>query len=533
MIEQKTTSSELAALLEQHLEEIANSWAEKGYQIASFFPSEGWLDDLRASMTTGLRALIDVLTTGSCASLKTYLVDVSVTCLRSGFENCEATEAMLLCKDAVMAVIRREVVDTDTVWAMISELDTCLRLMVGHFNTLYIAETNRNLREQHEQIVSMLRIGAGDPESIDIDEVLRQVAEGIMAAVETDHCDFYLMDEAQNRLIPKCGVSKSPLSPEARQAFLSQPPDLTTDAFYRELVQRKQPLVAYNAQIDSRVNKEVVEAMGARSVLAVPLVANDRVFAVAATGTFQEYRTFTDEQIELAWDFARAATLVLENARLRQQNRQMAALEERERLAREIHDNLAQTLGILRLQASNIDDLVHRGQFEQAHIFLDEMKKTAAEAHVDAREAIFGLRHSASSASEFLPTLRTYLERFRATCGIEAQLVVRNETDLVLPGAAVIQLTRVIQEALTNVRKHARAHAAWVRLEQDDGQLSVMIEDDGEGFDLAEVSRKASGGVGLQIMRERAESLGGVLHIDTEPGKGTRIVAQIPLSSRN
>jgi signal transduction histidine kinase len=529
MTNQKAITDNLAALLEQHTEEIAASWAEKTYRNARFRPGELWLDVLRTSTTLGLRSVIDALRTGSYASLEVYLADLSTACLRSGFESGGATESLLLLKEAVLTVISRYAFGPRDVWAVISELDVCLRWAVRHFNTLYAAETNRCLREQHKHIASMLKMGEQVADSVDMDEVFRHVAQGVINATQTEHCDFYLVDEDQQRLIPKVGVSKSPLPEMVIQHFLDHSLNVANEPFFREILERKEPAVCENAQADARTNKTVTGLMGTKSVLAVPLVAHHRVLALAITGTFHSYRTFTEEQIELAWDVARAATLVIENAQLHQQSRHIATLEERERLAREIHDNLAQSLGILKLQASNVNELLGRGQFEQAQTFLTEMVKTATEAHTDAREAIFGLRNSASSASELLPTLRAYLDKFRSDYDIDVHLAAPDEAAIALPNTAVIQLTRVIQEMLTNVRKHANARAVWVRLERDDANLSVTVEDDGQGFDLAEVLNKECGGVGLQIMRERAESLDGHLQIDTQPGKGTRVTAQIPL----
>ena len=529
MIDQNTTAQTLAGLIEDHLGEIIQSWEERVGRSASFSPGE--LRHTAFNPSTSLRAIVSDLRIGKYTALSTCLTQLSTTCWQRGFTNGEMTESLLLCRDAILPIIRRHAFDIDSIWSMIATLDECLRWMVRYFNMEYEAEANRRLRKQHEYIAAMLRMGVKNSELIDIDEVLRQVAEGIIAAADVDHCSFYMMDERHNRLIPRHGVSKKSPSITSEQYFMNHPPDLTTDLFLGELLERREPLVSYNAQIDPRVDRDLVETMGTKTVLAIPLVANDRVLAVALTGTFQDRRAFTDEQIELAWDVTRAAALVIENARLHQQIRHVAALEERERLAREIHDNLAQALSILKLQASNIDDLLRRGQIEQAQAFLAEMKATATEAHTDARETIFGLRHSSSSASEFLSTLCACLDRFRSVSGIDARLVAPDETISTLSTATVIQLTRVIQEALTNVRKHAGADAVVVQLEPSDGHLSVTVEDNGRGFDLDQVTNRGTGGVGLQIMRERAESVGGHLEVHTAPGRGTRVVAQIPLTS--
>lgn len=529
MIDRESATTQLAALLEQHIDEVADAWAQMTYQNASFRPSDSWIDMLRTSAKQGLEAIIETLKTGSYISLKVYLSRLNIVSLKSGFKSSEVTESLLLCKDAIMEVISSGPIESSFVWAMIYELDACLRWIVGHFNTIAAAELNRCLRQQHENIIAMLNISEQATDSIDINVVLEHVAEGIMAAAHVEHCDFYIVDEDRNRLIPTVGTSHSPRPEKLIQAFLNYYPSPTSDPFYQLILEHKQPLVCENAQTDPRVNQAITSQMGTKSILSVPLVANHKVFAIVTTGTFSEYRTFTDEQLELTWDIARAAALVVENAGLHQQNRYMAALEERERLAREIHDNLAQALSILKLQASNIAELIRRGHFDQAQIFAADMVRTASEAHTDAREAITSLRTSVSTVSELMPTIEAYLDKFRKTYSMDVHLAVQDDCPLVLPPTSVVQLTRVIQEALANVRKHAKAHAVSINLQHDTQHLYVTIEDDGQGFEFSKIVQQENGGVGLQIMRERAESLGGHLKIDARPGKGTRIIAQIPL----
>jgi signal transduction histidine kinase/plasmid stabilization system protein ParE len=530
---QTETTQALIPLLDEYLDEVAAAWAALIYLNASFHPGDTWLEELVGSTTYALRTIVEALTTGSYVALKDYLTSLMHACLRSGFENGEVTEALLLCKDALLPLILKTYsTDSDLAWSALSDLNAISRWMVVQFNTLYATETNRHLRAQHEHIVSMLKIGEKSSDSVNIDEVLHQVAEGIMAAIDVEHCDFYLIDESQTRAVAKVGVSRTPHTPEAIQSFLDNPPNLNTDGFYCELMERKKPLITDKAQDDPRVNQTVVQAMGAKTVLAVPLVANDRVLAVAVTGTFRDYRAFTEEQIEMAWDIARAATLVIENTKLHQQIRCMAAIEERARLAREFHDNVAQSLSILKLQASHIEDLLHRGENEQVQEFVVKMKKTATEAHADTRDAIFSLRHSASTVSEFQETLRTYVDRYCRTYEIETELVLCDkEAMAALPTDAVIQLPRIIQEALTNVRKHASASAVRVLLEKTDHHFTVTVEDNGQGFDSSAILSKDCG-VGLQIMRERAESLSGHLEVNSTPGRGTRIIVQVPLPER-
>lgn len=218
-------------------------------------------------------------------------------------------------------------------------------------------------------------------------------------------------------------------------------------------------------------------------------------------------------------------TLHLQNAR------NQATLEERERLAREMHDSLSQALGFLKLKASIIDDLLTRGQISQAQTNLHQVKEVARETYFDVREAIFGLRHLGPPESEFMPALREFLTLYRTHYGVAVILVVDEHCRPSFSPEVSIQLTRIIQEALTNARKHARARLVRVMVEQSDYFWRVAVEDDGQGFDPQRVPRGGQQFLGLHIMRERAESIGAELELYSRPSGGTSVVVRIPIKS--
>ena len=690
MTRQVEMTPDLATLLERHREEIATAWAEMVHQLPDSHYGERSLEELRASTMRGLGAIIEALTTGSYAALETYLTDVSLTRVRMGFDISEVLEALLLLKDVTQPLILRATASSSAVaQEAITQLDACLRWIVGRFGDLFAAEVSRHLQEQQTRTVLMLEMAQAASSSLDLDEVLHHVARGIATAAGVRHCGFYLMDEEQGLLVPRLGTDALP-TPTATQAFLNRPLDpTTTDAFIRQVLDCKEPLTSYDAQTDPRMDNEAARLLGVKSTLAVPFVVKDRVLAVAIVGTFDDYQTFTEEQIELAWGIANAAALAIENARLYeetrrrlaesrslqrvtaallqklsleevleivcteaqrltgamgssvflledgewlqvalsigawlsierlpvkgslagmavrrgepvlsndpasdervyrrwdrelmalltaplrvkgvnigalavtnklegfvqkdvriislfadqaaiaienarlyQQVRYLASLEERDRLAREMHDNLAQALGYLNLKASITEELLSSGQINQAEASLLELKQIAREAYTDVREAIFSLR-TTSSGLEFLPTLQEYLADYRAYYGVDARLVTDNESLAEFPADVGTQIMRIIQEALTNVRKHAATRRAWVRFKQEGDRVCISVEDEGRGFDPAQVTGEGQRYFGLQIMRERAESVGGELALDSRPGQGTWVVIRFPLT---
>ena len=220
--------------------------------------------------------------------------------------------------------------------------------------------------------------------------------------------------------------------------------------------------------------------------------------------------------------------MAIENARLNEQLHSMATLEERERIGRELHDGLAQVLGYLHLKSEAMEGLLSSGQAAEAQVLLHDIQKVAREAYGDVRESILGLRTTITPGVGFIPALTEYLHKFSQQSGICARLVIGDDVEMKFAPVAEIQLLRIIQEALTNVRKHSQASKAWVRFEADEQRAVITVEDDGRGFDPLRVGQDGREHFGLQTMRERAQGIGGTLHISTQPGQGVRVTVQLP-----
>lgn len=210
----------------------------------------------------------------------------------------------------------------------------------------------------------------------------------------------------------------------------------------------------------------------------------------------------------------------------------MATVQERERLAREIHDDLAQAVGYLHLRLKTLENRLERSSQPASLAEVAEMRTVAAKAYEDVRQSIFGLRTMVSKSLGLVPTLTEYLHEFSQRSGIVVDLQVEDDRATQFSPEAEIQLIRIIQEALTNVRKHASARHAWVRFAIDGNMGSVTIADHGAGFPVEALAGDFRDRFGLRTMRERAEGLGGTLEIRSTPGKGTEVVARIPLAEQ-
>lgn len=219
-------------------------------------------------------------------------------------------------------------------------------------------------------------------------------------------------------------------------------------------------------------------------------------------------------------------------AELVEQQQAVATLRERNRVARELHDSVGQLLGFVKMQAQATRELLSHGYLADADRCLKQLGAAAQDLHEDVRDYILGAEVGTSAATSFLPTLEHYLERYSATSGIAVEL----DTDPALRegeafGPAVAsQLLRIIQEALTNVRKHARAHKVRVQLQLENELCAeAIIEDDGAGFDYSQAGREPGQQFGLRIMRERASEIGASVCVRSEPGRGAQVVVSVPL----
>jgi len=223
--------------------------------------------------------------------------------------------------------------------------------------------------------------------------------------------------------------------------------------------------------------------------------------------------------------------------RIHQDELQLASLEERERIGRELHDDLGQVLGYIRTQTMTAQIRLEQGQYREAQAILDQLTHTTREAYTEVRQYILGIRKSSQIPSDpppsFSAILNDYLETLRTRYGLRTQVSLPDDwTDNSLAPEVETQLLRIIQEALTNVGKHAGVDQASLLFTQNDQELQVIISDEGSGFYETSPQRESTGKdeshFGLKIIRERAEAVGGQLEIRSAPDQGTTIIVHIP-----
>lgn len=214
-------------------------------------------------------------------------------------------------------------------------------------------------------------------------------------------------------------------------------------------------------------------------------------------------------------------------AQLVDQERALAVLRERELLARELHDGIGQMAAAAHLQAKCALELLAKGNTAGVESDLRSLADTTQEVKKSVREYLLGVTSSSSPVEGFLPGIRRYMEEFSREYGIHTDLVISPGLVQQIDSAVLAQLQPIVQEALTNVRKHSGSRSARVVFSACRDRVQVTVEDNGRSFDLEAASEGR--GFGLRSMKGRAESLGGRLIIDSAPGKGTLVSIQAPL----
>lgn len=290
------------------------------------------------------------------------------------------------------------------------------------------------------------------------------------------------------------------------------------------VIQTGEVQVSLDPPNDSRLNPGLVKAGQWRHVIEAPLRAKDRVLGVLVVAS-SEPDAFDEEHLRLLSLLANQAGLFLENARLHEKGRNLAVLEERNRIARELHDSVTQVLFSLTLNLEAAAGLQEKKP-EKAWALVTRSQEMAAEALAEMRSLIFELRPSALQEKGLASALNNHINLFRRRQGVEVSLTLEGEERL--NPEQELCLYRVAQESLNNISKHARATQVSICLSTQDDAATLLVQDDGVGFDPA--ARTGAQSFGMIGMRERIEALDGTLTIESAPGEGTRIMARIPLS---
>ncbi len=403
----------------------------------------------------------------------------------------------------------------------------------------------RLLRNQFDAITDLLDSLSteGDPEKL-IEHVARVIHDQTAADVLT----FWIRNDAG--VIDRMGTfSDNRLQFPAESASAEQIATLRAlehpvwNRFFESCVDCVELDFASDPPMVRIAGSEGANWMPALGCPPVPTILEDYLRKVKDTGTltavtvpmpvsgmvsarFLTRRSFRDEELELLKALAQQAMLTIEMMRLARLGRQSAVISERNRLAREIHDTLAQGLTGVIIQLEAAEDARSQNLDAEAGAHIARARELAADSLREARRSVHAIRPEALSRMDLCAALAELVDKATSQTSLAGSVSVEGDSRP-LPRSWEDNLLRIAQEALTNVQRHARATEFHARLSFASDSLQLALADNGQGFDPA---RKPDG-FGLRGMRERVEAMGGSFTVESRPGAGTRIAVVLTLPS--
>ncbi len=287
-----------------------------------------------------------------------------------------------------------------------------------------------------------------------------------------------------------------------------------------------QPIVWRPAEYPTAATREAMEREGVTFGISVPLLAKGSLVGAMVLGSRHE-REVTPGELALLAAIGQQVSMAVENARLYDQAHQMAAMQERNRLAQELHDSVTQALYSITLYAEAAARLLSAGEREQAVEHLRELRDAAQESLREMRLLIFELKPLALQKADLAEAIRARLDAVESRVGLKTELQVEGEEKRTVPDTVKLELYHIAREALNNVLKHSSARSVTVNLQLGETAVRLEVADDGVGFDPE--STRESGGLGLPGMADHAAGIGGRLRLWSEPGRGTRVSVEVPL----
>ena len=528
----------LVSILRQKREQIAARWLELIQSIQGSHYQTFTIAEIQASCLTGIDALLEWHERGSDQGIERYVQQISLKRLEQGFDIREVIQALMLLQRAIFLTVNSEPSgDAARVQEAFFELDDSLRMMVSQFGFLYSSEMNRSLAEQRQQArslaeenarlyqethnrleesISIQKITSALLQERTLEEVLNVVCSEAINLLGAQGSTVFLLEE-DNLL--RVAYSVGPGKP----AFQTMPVE---SSFTGKAVVLNQAVFTNQARDEPvwfGTTSSSSEADVIDSLLAVPLKSKAKIIGVLAV--VNKYAPFTPDDVRIMGLFADQAAIAIQNGRLTQEVERIVVMEERNRLARDLHDSVTQSLYGVSLYAEAASRRLASGDFSGVSENLQELGTTAQDALKEMRLLIYELRPPVLEHEGLEAALQARLDAVEGRAGLKTELLV--DLGDRLPEQIEEGFYRIAQEALNNVLKHAQARNVKISLKASDHRASLVITDDGTGFMVDSGFDK--GGIGLSSMIERAERLGGKLSITSSPDKGSCIRVEVDL----
>jgi signal transduction histidine kinase len=347
-----------------------------------------------------------------------------------------------------------------------------------------------------------------------LERLLKTLLAQMMTRADASLGGVYLLDEAQMlRMRVAQGVQLNSALIRIGEGLIG------------EVAASRKALVINHLELEQR--KSISLLQQASSAMVLPLLSEQELLGVIVLAHEMPLH-FEEKSLPFLNLVAGQVSLAVRNARAYLQSEELAIAEERARIAREIHDGVAQSLASSALKLDLVSRLI-RTDLPKAELELKETKHKLREMIREVRRSIFALRPIDLERHGFIETIRRYCADYGQQNDVHVELDIQEMPQLTIMSEAV--LFRIFQESMNNVAKHAGASRVKISLgTAPGGQGFVSVEDNGKGFDLSEVSDRvtSAGGLGLKQMKERLESRGGTFNIITSPNQGTKVFASVP-----
>jgi len=396
--------------------------------------------------------------------------------------------------------------------------DVDLLLSIGHQIGVAIENAGLFKAEQRraEQFRVIAEVGRQIASTLDINEVLVQVVRLVRQAFGYYHVGIGLIEG--NEVVYRVGAGTLWDDPQ----FQFKPARLKVgkEGITGWVAATGESLLVPDVSREPRY--VWMRGSKTRSELAVPISVKGQVIGVLDVQSDRR-NAFDESDLVVLHSLAHQAAIAIENARLYEQAQQAAVLEERNRLARELHDSVTQSLYGVTMYAEAAARLLSSRQVGMAADHLRELRDTAQEALREMRLLVFQLRPPVLEKEGLVAALQARLETVEGRAGLETEFKVEGKAQL--PPEMEEGLYRIALEALNNALRHAQAHRITVHLRQDERTVMLEIADDGIGFDPT--TAREQGGLGLPGMEERATRLGGRFTVKSSPGEGTSVRVEV------
>jgi two-component system, NarL family, sensor histidine kinase DevS len=377
---------------------------------------------------------------------------------------------------------------------------------------------DKALSERNNDLALLNDIGEALTNSLEMDEILKQTLVRVMSYLDVEAGEIFLTEEDGSLRLALHGG-------ESNGAFWTQDMFEPGEGFVGIAAESGKPIVTTSLPHDMEFLRSSMLEAGFRCIACIPLTARGNVVGVMCIATRRACH-LDQRETTLLTSISQWAGITLENARLHQQARRLAVLEERERIGMDLHDGTIQSIYAVGLALDYARMAIDENPSE-AHSKIEQAIEGLNSIIRDIRSYILDLRPRQFRGEDLMEGLNRLADEFRNNARIELTVTGPDGGLLVLPTAHATTLFHICQEALANIAKHAQAHQASVDLWTAPGRVLLEISDDGLGFDLRKMG--VTLGHGLSNMHTRARKVGGDVEITSEPGKGTSVLAWVPV----